>query len=196
MSTATDETRDRILRTTWHLLATAGGREIRMVDIAKAAKISRQALYLHFSNRTDLLIETTHYIDKINGIDARLAASRAAETGEARLGAFIEAWLNYIPEIHAVASALHAAEHADDAARAAWNDRMQAVRQGCVAAMDAVQRDGRLRSGFTVDDAADLLWVQLSLHNWSQLTQSGSWSQTRYVEAQKTLALRSFLTET
>jgi AcrR family transcriptional regulator len=196
MSTASDETRERILRTTWHLLVAAGGRDVRMFDIAKAAKISRQALYLHFSNRTELLIETTHFIDKINGIDARLAASRAAETGEARLGAFVEAWLNYIPEIYAVASALLTSEHSDNAARAAWNDRMQAVRHGCLAAMDAVQRDGRLRSGFTVEDAADLLWVQLSLHNWKQLTQSGSWSQTRYVDAQKTLAFRSFLTGT
>ena len=77
-----------------------------MADIAKRAGISRQALYLHFRTRADLLIATTLHLDEVNRTEERLVASRTAATGLQRLEAFIEAWGSYLPEIHGVARAL------------------------------------------------------------------------------------------
>jgi AcrR family transcriptional regulator len=81
MSSENPDTRTRILESAWKLLEAGGGSEVRMSDIAKDAGISRQAVYLHFPKRADLLIATTRYIDEVNDIDARLAASRGAATG-------------------------------------------------------------------------------------------------------------------
>ena len=133
MSSENIETRERILASAWDLLMESGAAAVRMSDIARRTGISRQAVYLHFRSRAELLIATTRYIDQVKDVDARLAASRAAEQGQERLDAYVEAWGNYIPEIHGVARALIDLQATDDAARAAWTDRMDAVRHGCAA---------------------------------------------------------------
>jgi AcrR family transcriptional regulator len=161
-----------------------------MADIAKHAKVSRQALYLHFPSRRDLLIATTHYIDKMKDVDARLAASRSAKNGRDRLNAFIEAWGNYIPEIHGLARELMAMSDRDEAAKLAWNERMTALRQGCHAAVMALRRDGCLSPEHTVETATDILCALVSVRNWEYFTIDRNWSQQTYVTKMKTVALQ------
>ena len=89
MSRDINETRNRILNAAWKLLEAGQGSGVRMSDIAKTAGISRQAVYLHFPTRAELLTATTRYLDEINNADERLMASRNAATGLERLEAFI-----------------------------------------------------------------------------------------------------------
>lgn len=188
MSSNPETTRNRILSATLRLLE--AGEKTRMSDIARAAGISRQALYLHFETRADLLIATTLYLDEINDSDALLAESRAAESGALRLDAYIEAWGGYIPKVYRVAKPIMMMAETDEAARAAWDGRMDAMRHGCAAAVEALARDGRLRSEFDVATATDILWTQLSIQNWEALTQGRGWSQDAYIERQKLIARR------
>jgi AcrR family transcriptional regulator len=181
MSSGNPETRDRILASAWRLLEAAGGREVRMSDIAKEAGVSRQALYLHFPARADLLVATTRHIDEVKDADARLAKSRAARTGAARLDAFIEAWGNYIPEIYGVAKALMLMAEEDADARQAWENRMQAVREGCQAVVDALEKDGALSPAHSNRHATDFLWTLLSVRSWEQFTSGCGWSQKVYI---------------
>ena len=90
---------------------------VRWAEFAKAeiGAISRQAVYLHFPSRTDLLIETTKYTGDLLNVEERLAPSRAAATGLTRLRLYIEFWGNYIPRIYAVARALLVAQETDEA---------------------------------------------------------------------------------
>jgi len=164
-----------------------------MSDIAKQAGISRQALYLHFPARSGLLIAAARYVDEIKGIDARLLGSRNAATGIDRLNAFIEEWGNYIPEIYGVGKAFIAMKDSDEAVAAAWDDRMQAVRHGCAAAIKALKTDGMLSADYSVKRATDILWTIVSVGNWEQLTIECGWSQKKYVEAVQRLAARSLL---
>jgi len=184
------ETRVRILDAAWKLLEAGQGSGVRMSDIAKAAGISRQAVYLHFPTRAELLIATTRHLDDVKYIDARLSASRNAASGPARLKAFIEAWGNYIPEIHGVAKALLAMKETDEAARLAWADRMAAVRYGCAAAVKALNKDGVLSPALSVKEATDMLWSLLSVQVWEQLTRDCGWSQRRYVNMMQELATK------
>lgn len=188
MSRKGDDTRKRILDTTWQLLETPGGSPVRMSDIARTAGISRQALYLHFPNRADLLVATTRHIDEINDIDARLAASRAATGGVERLEAYIAAWGGYIPQVHGVARALMSMQDHDAEARIAWEGRENAIREGCAAATAALQRDGRLTPTLSATEATDLLWTLLSVRNWERLVQDCGWPQPRYIEEMQRLA--------
>ncbi len=158
--------------------------------IAKEAGVSRQALYLHFPTRSDLLVATTRHIEEVKNVDARLARSRSAETGTERLNAFIDAWGNFIPEIYGVAKALMAMSETDDAAKLAWDGRMQAVRHGCRAAIDALERDGQLSSEYSAALATDILWTLLSVRAWEHLTIDCGWSQQLYIEKTKVLALQ------
>lgn len=195
MSSHKPDTRTKILESTWKLLETTTGDDVRMSDIGKQAGVSRQAVYLHFPKRVDLLIATTRYLDEVKDIDGRLAASRSATTGLARLDAFIEAWGNYIPEIFGVAAALLTMQDKDPAAKEAWSNRMQAVREGCEAAVKALDRDGQLRPDLDREKATDLLWTLLSVHNWEQLTNACGWTQEAYVDAMKSLAHRLLVLE-
>jgi len=181
MSSKKNPTRTRILNATWSLLDSEGGSRVRMSDIAKAAGISRQALYLHFPNRADLLIATTRHIDEVKKIDDRLAASRTAQTGRARLSAFVEAWGNYIPEIYGVAKALIALGPGDEEARTAWQNRLNAVRHGCAAAVAMLARDGDLVAHLDEARATDLLATLLSVPVWEDLRHAHGWGQADYI---------------
>jgi AcrR family transcriptional regulator len=166
-----------------------------MSDIAKRAGVSRQALYLHFPNRADLLIAAARHVDENAGIDARLAASRAAKSGRARLGAFVRAWGDYIPVIFGMAKAFWAMMDSDAEARDAWDDRMRALREGCHAAVSALARDGDLSDALTVEQATDLLWTLLSARNWEQLRFGCGWSQEDYLAHIERSAERILLPE-
>jgi len=191
MSSENPTTRTRILDATWKLLE-SGQSAVRMSDIARAAGISRQALYLHFPNRADLLVATTRHVDDVKDVDARLARSRAA-AGADRLDAFIEAWGDYIPEIWGVSKALRAMQDTDPEAARAWEDRMQAVRDGCAAAVRALGEARSLTVSLTQDEATDLLWTILSVESWERLVRDCGWPQSRYLEAIKALARSALL---
>ena len=195
MSSENIETRTRILEATVRVLEQSGGRGVRMGDIAKESKISRQAVYLHFASRTDLLIAATRYLDEKLDVDRRLAPSRTATTGVERLRLYIECWGNYIPEIYGVGKALMMACDTDEAAAAAWKDRMLAMRDGCRAAIDALQADGTLAPEWTRPKAIDALWTMLLVPNWEHLTIECGWSTKQYTRWMQTLARRTFVDE-
>lgn len=193
MSRENVQTREKILASAWELLEGEGASAVRMSDIARRTGISRQAVYLHFPSRAELLIATTRYIDEVNKVDERLAASRSSASGVKRLDAFIDAWGNYIPEIYGAARALIALQDGDEAARAAWDDRMQAVRHGCAAAVAALKSDGELASGLSEKEATDWLWSQLSVEQWEHLRQRCGWSQKRYLSVMRQSARRALV---
>ncbi len=193
MSSNNPETRSRILKASLDLLESSKGAGVRMTDIAKRAGITRQALYLHFSTRAELLIATTYYLDELKGGDERLAPSRSVASGAERLDAFIEAWGNYIPEIYGIARALLAMKDTDEAAAKAWNDRMCDMRQGCEAAILALKSDNMLSPDHSPEQATDILWTLLSVRNWEQLTIECGWSREKYIATIKSLAKRNFV---
>jgi AcrR family transcriptional regulator len=195
MSSENIETRTRILQATVQMLEGGGGRGVRMGDIAAAAGISRQAVYLHFASRTELLVAATKYLDEVLGSDRRLAPSRTATSGVKRLELYIESWGRYIPQIYSVAKGLMLAQDTDEAAAAAWKDRMLAMRDGCRAAIEALHADGSLASEWTPRRATDALWTMLLVPNWENLTIECGWSTQQYIRWMKTLAKRTFVEE-
>mgnify|MGYP001551957771 FL=1 len=195
MSSKNVETRTRILDATVRVLEQSGGHGVRMGDIAKESKISRQAVYLHFTSRTELLIAATLYRGDLLDVEGRLAPSRAAATGVERLRLYIEFWGNFVPEIYGVAKALMMAQETDEAAAAAWRDRMLAMRDGCRAAIEALQADGTLAQEWTRPKAIDALWTMLLVPNWEHLTIECGWSTKQYIRWMQTLARRTFVDE-
>lgn len=164
-----------------------------MGDIAKGAGISRQAVYLHFTSRTDLLVAATKHVDARLNMDRRLAPSRAAKSGIERVGLFIEAWGSYVPEIYGVAKALLMAQDTDEAAAEAWRMRMLDLRDGCRAAIDALKSDGNLAPEWPAEKATDVLWTMMSVRNWEHFTIECGWSTRQYIRWMKTLANRAFV---
>ena len=188
MSSDNESTRIRILKASWNLLDSNPGVAARMSDIAKKAGVSRQALYLHFPNRTELFIATTKFQDEVFCVQEMLTASREATRGVERLEAFIDAWGSYIPRIFGVAKTLMVMKETDADAALAWEDRMRDVREGCAAAVAALERDGHLSPAYAPERATDFLWMLLSIANWEHLTKNSGWSQEDYLTAMKDTA--------
>jgi len=193
MSIDAPETRKRILKAALSLLESGGANAVRMSDVARQAGISRQALYLHFGTRAEMLIAVTHYIDEIYKSDERLVPSRTAATGAERLDAYIQAWGEYIPEIYGTSKALTAMDDPD--AQGAWATRMEDMREGCEAAIKAIARDGQLNPAYSQSEATDILWVMLSVPNWEKLTMTRGWSRKKYIKLLKASARRLFIEE-
>ncbi|RVU38842.1 TetR/AcrR family transcriptional regulator [Hwanghaeella grinnelliae] len=180
MSRDAAETREKILNSTLDLLEAGDPHRVRMSDIAKAAGVSRQAVYLHFPSRAELLIAATYLLDDRKGVEERLVASRSAGSGRNRLDAYVDCWAGYLPEIAGVARAFLAMVETDAEAASAWNQRMEDVREGCEAVVKALKADGDLAKGLTIKAATDLFWTLLSVRNWEQLTRDCGWSEKEY----------------
>lgn len=196
MSSSNLSTRDRILEATCTLLEEKPGAGTRMSDIAKAAKVSRQAVYLHFENRADLLIAAMRDRDEKTGVEARLEPSRTAANGEKRVALFIEFWANQLPRIYALARALWMMRDSDPAAAAAWDERMAALRDGCAAAIHDIHSEGKLAEPWTQETATDLFWAMLSVQNWEILTQECGWSDAEYTANLTLQAQSCFIRQT
>jgi len=181
MSSTNPTTRTRILDATCELLESTPGTGARMSDIAKRAGVSRQALYLHFPNRTELFIAATRHQDIAHGLHAALDAGICSGRGTDRLAALVAAWGGYIPHIFGMAKTLMVLKETDEEAARAWNERMADFREACATVVTVLAGDGQLTATMTQEEATDWLWTQLSITNWELLTRTCGWDQARYV---------------
>lgn len=193
MSSKEIDTRTRILETTWHLMEKYHGKNLSMGDIAKSTGISRQAVYLHFTSRTELLIATSHYVDEVKGLDKRLKQIKAATTGIERLEESIEVWGNYIPEIYGLAKALQNIRQTDEAAAAAWNGNMKGLLEVCREIINALNSEGKLASEWVPNEAVEMFWTMISINNWEQLTHECGLSTREYIDRMKVVLKRTFV---
>jgi AcrR family transcriptional regulator len=195
MSRNETDTRTRILKATWQLMEQRLGKTISMSDVAKAAGISRQAVYLHFDSRTELMIATSNYVDDIKGLNERLGQLKEASNGTELLEASIDVWGNYIPEIIGIAKALLATRDTDEAMAAAWNNNMSCLRDLCRETIAALESEGVLAPEWSPEQATDMFWTMISIHNWEQLTAECGWSNTQYIDNMKMQLKRTLIVQ-
>jgi hypothetical protein len=106
----------------------------------------------------------------------------AEKSGIRALNGYIDWWGNYIPDIYGLAKALISAKDTDEAAAAAWNDRMQASYQGCLQVIQRLAADGVLAPMWTTEEAADYFWAAISVQTWESLVLERGWSTATYIE--------------
>ncbi len=192
MSSKKVKTRKKILHANWKLLEISKGKDTKMADIAKAAGISRQAMYLHFDSRVELMIATVRYVDEVKDLDKRLEAFYSAKSGCEMLGALIKVWGNYIPEIYSIAKALLLTKDNDDATATAWMGCMSGLRGFCQQTITALASEKKLSTNWQIEEAIEILWTFISIHNWEQLTLECGWSNQKFID-KTTVMLRSIL---
>ncbi len=193
MSSLEKNTRTKILEATWKLMVERRGMGVRMSDIAKAAGISRQAIYLHFDTRTELMRATASYVDVVKGLDECLQTVLSATSSVEALKAYINVWGNYVPEIYGLAKALLAARETDEAAAAAWDERMACLHDGCKEIISGLAEEGNLLPEWSQEDAVEMCGTILSFQTWEQLTVECGWPVDKYVHWITVMVMRSFV---
>jgi AcrR family transcriptional regulator len=181
MSSTSISTRDRILEATWHLMEARQGQGVRIEEIAHAAHVSRQAVYLHFGSRSELLNATARYVDETLGFYERIQKACYAGGGVTSLDNYVEVWGNYIPEIYGLAKALLALRDTDEAAAALWEDRMSALHSGNRLIIERLAQEGMLALAWAIDEATDFFWASISIQTWENLVVKRGWTQDKYV---------------
>jgi AcrR family transcriptional regulator len=186
------ETRTRILEAAWTLVAEQGA-SIRLADVAALASVSRQALYLHFGDRSGLLVALVDHMDESLDLSDSLAEVHAAPDGAALLEAAMRLNATFWAAVLPVARVLEASQHDDHALGAAWRDRM-GFRQAAFRQMiETLAEWGELAEDWTIDDAAATLYALAHFDTWRELVGEIGWSDEHYVESMTRLLRRALL---
>ncbi|WP_271844970.1 TetR/AcrR family transcriptional regulator [Cognatishimia sp. SS12] len=180
-----DATLDLLLRDTSQM--------VKLVDVGQRAGVSRQTVYDHFSTRTDLLIAAILHFGNRLDIEGRLAPSRAATDGAARLRAYTQAILEFYPAIYPLQQALTRLGEDDQEAKAAWGHRLDALKEGCDAAIGMLADDGALNPAYSLKEACDYYFSLLSLEAWAYCVQRAGWTEDRYLDQVQTVTQQLFV---
>jgi AcrR family transcriptional regulator len=175
-------TRDRILDTARGLIEAQPESVPSMSEVARSTGISRQALYLHFPERSALLLALVEHVDEREGLEAWLAAMEAAPDGRSQLRALVEMQAQRNPSIAPLARALDQSRHGDDPAAAAWRDRTANRMRGATAVVQRLRREGRVHRSWTTAEAAPLVWELASFRVWDDLVNEAGLTPERYAE--------------
>lgn len=176
----TDQTRAAILDAAW-ALARSGRVDFGWADLAAAAGVSRQTLWLAFGSRAALLLEMVRHHDRTRPELAELI-------GLARIGAdgpalrdFARVWLGYLPEVQPVAVQLEAGAGAGDEARAAWENRMvNGLLTGLRAIAGRAAAAGHL-GGQDPEELAVTIWGLIAPSAWALHVDRLGWAPARFV---------------
>jgi AcrR family transcriptional regulator len=181
VSTKRDETRGRLLDVARRLLVERGYHGVTIEQIAKAAGVSRQAVYAyHFGSKSEFLIALLVHVETVEGIAELLRPSDEASSGIDALREAVTANAEFERRVNDVATVLLAARRTDDAAAAAWTDRMARKRTGIGRLVMRLAEEGNLRSGWTSEDAADFTYALLSSQVFDVLVSERGWSVDDY----------------
>jgi AcrR family transcriptional regulator len=186
-------TRRRICEAALRLVAKRGGADLTLASVAQAARVSRQALYLHFADRAELFVGLVRYADERRGMPAEIARVENASSGIAALRAMAAMQAKMNPTIWPLARLIESARRQDNAAEQSWKDRLDSRVQGCRAIVARLEQDGSLRSDLDPAVAADLLWTLTSLRMWEDLVLVRKWTARQYERRLIDLLLRTLV---
>jgi AcrR family transcriptional regulator len=187
--------RDRILDTALALITRRGDANVTMAEIGKAARVSRQAVYLHFADRADLLLALVRHADEKRGLQKEVRKIREAPDSLSALREMVALQARMNPNVWAVARAVDAVRRTDEAAEQGWQDRLQYRLEGARQLIARLQREGKLRPGLDPSTATDLLWTITSLRTWEDLVLQREWSARRYEKHITALLLAALTNE-
>jgi AcrR family transcriptional regulator len=172
--------RTRILDSALTLIESRGGADVTMAEIARAAGVSRQAIYLHFADRADLLLAVVRHVDERRGLPEEVRKIVEAPSATTALEEMVSVQARMNPRVWAVARAIDAVRRRDPEVERSWQDRLVNRLRGCREIVARLAREGNLRPGLGEPEAADLLWSITSLRSWEDLVLERGWTAEQY----------------
>lgn len=189
LPTISDETRAGILEAAWNLMAEQRRLDAGMAEIAAAAGVSRQTLFLAFGKRAGVLVAMVRHQDTRGDHVLRMRQIAATGADRTALHAFVDAWLDYLPVVYPVAIQLESGSLSDADANAAWQDRIfsQGVRMGLDRILGQIAAGGGLVAGQDPSRLADLCLTLQVPSAWRYLVVERGWTADAFVRSRHTL---------
>lgn len=172
-----------IVETAWTMATNQGMADLTMTKIAKAAGLTRQAIYWHFKSRKNLLIEVANFND------TRAEDMELFSSGIARLPAVesfvavLRIWLAALPAAAPMFLALYSASLIDDDAKEALKARMNDLRDRIERVhLQRIAAEGHLKESVDICEAACFIFAMTSAPFWQQITDCLGWRHEFYVD--------------
>jgi AcrR family transcriptional regulator len=192
VSSKKTETRRAILDATVRLLEEEAT-PLALEDVARAAGVSRQAVYWHFSNKPELLIAAGDHSRTRLGFDEAAATVLAAASADAALEALLQVHVRFAPRLVRVARAIEAERLRDPTIEAAWQAKRARGKHTVRRVLERLAAEGRLDPGWSVDEAAALMGTLLSPATTDELTRRRGWSRPRLLARLREIVQRTLL---
>lgn len=170
-----------IVEAAWLLAKNEGIASLTMAKVAKAAGLSRQAVYWHFKSRTTLLLEVGHFHDtQLQGADLLFNGVPGASAVES-LVAMMKTWLRELPAAAPLLLALNAEALIDEEAKLALETRMADLSRIMESVhIRRIEAEGFLKDGVDPREISDIILILGSPPMWQQLTQFLGWDHDQY----------------
>jgi AcrR family transcriptional regulator len=193
MSSSRADTRTRLLEAARRLLEQGGPHGVGMEEIAQAANVSRQSVYLHFGSKTGLLLALVAHVDAQRDVNALVDRLWTLPDALSALDGVADLAARTNPEVHRIGLALDAARRWDAAFQPAWQDRTT-HRLGRYRRLARwLRRDGALGAGWGIEQATSFLWSLTSVGTYDGLVVERGLSIEHYASLLRT-SLRAALT--
>jgi AcrR family transcriptional regulator len=183
-------TRSRILQAAWKIIDEKGETAATMIAVAKLANVSRQAVYLHFSDRSHLLSSLSTFLDERMGLGGWMQEVEALNDGAAMVRRVAETRFKRSLVMAPLIRSIEGNRYRDEAAAKAWKRRHE---MNVTWMADVVVRqlatEGKLHASWNHAEAATLLTILFSFRAWDDLTQIHDWPPKGYVEILTSVAL-------
>jgi len=185
------DTRTKILVAALALIRRRGGADVSLGQMARAARLSRQSIYLHFADRADLLLALIRFVDESRGLSEKLRKIIEAPSGLAALREMVALQASDNPGLWPIARVFDAVRRSDPAVERSWQDRLENRLSLCRGIIARLRAENALRHGLDPTHAADLVWTITSLRMWEDLVMQRGWSPEDYQEEVNRLLLVS-----
>jgi AcrR family transcriptional regulator len=195
MSTRANQTRTRLLAAARALFEARGYHDVGLEEIGAAAGVSRQAVYLHFGSKPQLLAELFNWVEEQERLSDLLAPVFAASSGLEALLRLVDAHATFERRIAAIAAVAESARKTAPEMEALVTERMAIRHRAVREIMVRIRDEGRLRTGWTADDAAAFVWALLSPPAYRLLVHDRGWSGRRWSNCTKQLLLDAFIAD-
>jgi AcrR family transcriptional regulator len=183
-------TRQRICDSALRLISKQGGAGVTLAKVARIARVSRQALYLHFADRADLFVALVRYADERRGLANAIQRIEQAPSGILALREMAAMQARMNPTIWPLARLIDSVRRQDEAAERCWQDRLASRLQGCRSIVARLKKENSLEPSLHGAVATDLLWTLTSLRTWEDLVLLRGWTARQYKDRLSELLLR------
>lgn len=183
-------TKDALLTAARSLIENEGFESVTMGAVGERAGVTRRAVYLHYSNRAELLAALLRSLGETEELGASLQNVWDAPDSVSA----VDEWARHLarahPRILPIARAVEQVRRSDPDANALRENIMGRWRMGCRRLMTWLDDEGRLAPEWTVESAADMVWALMSWDVLEGLLDDCGWSREEYAE-RLALLLRS-----
>jgi AcrR family transcriptional regulator len=167
---------------------------LTMASVAEHAGVTRRSVYLHFTNRTELITALYEYVNET----AELAESLKLVWQAPDAATALDAWAHHVARCHTqlipFGRAFQRVRGVDPDADHYWNLVMRQWRRYCRRLAEWLAGEARLNPPWTVATAGDMLWALMSFDVLEALVVDRRWSRKRLARRLSVLLQSTFVT--